>query len=114
MLLFSLSRWLPFFAFTAGSAGSASVYWLIVFVVAAGFTNGSASVSCYSFHVHKFFLAICLDDSCHFVFRLMLCFLFVCLVQVFAYNVVASLYVLYVCWAAARDLNCKCIYVSSF
>ena len=30
----------------------------------------------YSSHVHEFFLAICLD-SCHFVFRLMLCILFV-------------------------------------
>ena len=46
----------------------------------------------------------------------MLCILFVCLVQVFAYNVVASLgcavcFRLLVCWAAARDLHCKCIYL---
>ena len=34
---------------------------------------------------------ICLDSCRHFVFRHMLCILFVCLVQVFAYNVVASL-----------------------
>ena len=73
---------------------------------------------CYSFHVHEFFwLSICLD-SCHFVFRLMLCIqiLFVCLVQVLLlhnYNVVASLgyAVCFVCWAAVRDLHCKGIYV---
>ena len=58
---------------------------------------------------------ICLDSCRHFVFRHMLCILFVCLVQVFAYNVVASLgcavcFRLLVCWAAARDLHCKCIH----
>ena len=57
----------------------------------------------------------CLDSCRHFVFRHMLCILIVCLVQVFAFNVIASLGCavcirLLVCWAAARDLHCKCIY----
>ena len=42
-----LSKWLPFLPCVAAefTAGSVSVYWLlIVFVLAAGFTNDSASV----------------------------------------------------------------------
>ena len=72
--------------------------------------------SCVGGHISCYFsFVVYLDSCCHFVFRHMLCILFVCLVQVFAYNVVASLgcavcFRLLVCWAAARDLHCKCIY----
>ena len=37
---------------------------------------------CYSYHVHELFLAVCLG-SYNFIFWLMFCNLFVCLVQVF-------------------------------
>ena len=52
---------------------------------------------------------ICLD-SCHFVFRLLFCILVVCLVQVFAHNIVRSLgcavcFRLLVSWGDARDLQ---------
>ena len=81
-----------------------------MFVVVAGFTDGSASVSYYwlnIFHVHESFVAICLQLSCHFVVRLMFCILFVsclCVLLLHHWDVLLS-----VCCAAARDLHCKCI-----
>ena len=73
----NVCHFLPFVA-TEFTADSVSVYWLlIVFVVAAGFTHGSASSVVIVFMCMSSFGSFWqfVLDSCHFVFRLMLCIL---------------------------------------